>query len=103
MRFRPFVDEDCARLGDCLPERLVGRGPLGASPDRRTGMLYSISAMTSFGHAGIYLDPRWQMMGALEALNGMMLFLFSVLQTRWPSRALDDDFLTTSSVRASSS
>jgi hypothetical protein len=37
-------------------------------------MLYSISAMTSFGHAGIYLDPHWQMMGALEALNGMMLF-----------------------------
>ena len=42
--------------------------------------------MTGFGHAGIYLDPRWQMMGALEALNGMMLFglttafLFSVLQ-----------------------
>jgi hypothetical protein len=64
---------------------------LGASPDRRTAMLYSISAMTSFGHAGIYLDPHWQMMGALEALNGMMLFglttafLFSVLQSYWPS------------------
>ena len=43
---------------------------LGASPDRRTAMLYSISAMTSFGHAGIYLDPRWQMMGALEAPMG---------------------------------
>ena len=72
-------------------------------------MLYSISAMTSFGHAGIYLDPHWQMMGALEALNGMMLFglttafLFSVLQTHWPSHALEDRFPTTSSVRASSS
>ena len=82
---------------------------LGASPDRRTAMLYSISAMTSFGHAGIYLDPHWQMMGALEALNGMMLFglttafLFSVLQTHWPSRALEDGFPTTSSVRTSSS
>ena len=82
---------------------------LGASPDRRTAMLYSISAMTSFGHAGIYLDPHWQMMGALEALNGMMLFglttafLFSVLQTHWPSHALEDRFPTTSSVRASSS
>ena len=48
------------------------------------------------------------MMGALEALNGMMLFglttafLFSVLQTHWPSHALDHDFLTSSSVRASS-
>ena len=68
---------------------------LGASPDRRTAMLYSISAMTSFGHAGIYLDPHWQMMGALEALNGMMLFglttafLFSVLQSHWPSPVYD--------------
>jgi len=82
---------------------------LGASPDRRTAMLYSISAMTSFGHAGIYLDPHWQMMGALEALNGMMLFglttafLFSVLQTHWPSHALEDGFPTTSSVQTSSS
>jgi hypothetical protein len=71
---------------------------LGASPDRRTAMLYSISAMTSFGHAGIYLDPHWQMMGALEALNGMMLFglttafLFSMLLTHWPSHASEGGF-----------
>ena len=76
---------------------------LGASPDRRTAMLYSISAMTSFGHAGIYLDPHWQMMGALEALNGMMLFglttafLLYVLQTHWPSHALEDGFSTAAS------
>ena len=64
---------------------------LGASPDPRTAMLYSLSAMTSYGHADIYLDRHWQMMGALEALNGMMLFglttafLFSVLSGYWPS------------------
>jgi hypothetical protein len=64
---------------------------LGASPDPRTAMLYSLSAMTSYGHADIYLDRHWQMMGALEALNGMMLFglttafLFSVLSSYWPS------------------
>ncbi len=57
---------------------------LGASSDPRLAMLYSLSAMTSYGHANIYLEPEWQMMGALEALNGMMLFglttafLFSV-------------------------
>ena len=68
-------------------------------------MLYSISAMTSFGHAGIYLDPHWQMMGALEALNGMMLFglttafLFYVLQTHWPSHASEDSFSTAASSR----
>jgi hypothetical protein len=66
---------------------------LGASPDPRTAMLYSLSAMTSYGHADIYLDRHWQMMGALEALNGMMLFglttafLFSVLSSYWPSHS----------------
>ena len=66
---------------------------LGASPNSRLAMLYSLSAMTSYGHTSIYLEPRWQMMGALEALNGMMLFglttafLFSVLLAHWPSRA----------------
>jgi hypothetical protein len=66
---------------------------LGASPDPRTAMLYSLSAMTSYGHADIYLDRHWQMMGALEALNGMMLFglttafLFSMLSSYWLSHS----------------
>jgi hypothetical protein len=46
---------------------------LGALPDARTAMLYSLSAITSYGHAAIFLAPPWQMMGALQALNGMML------------------------------
>jgi hypothetical protein len=68
---------------------------LGASPDFRTAMLYSLNAMTSYGHADIFLAPHWQMMGALEALNGMMLFglttafLFSVLLSNWPAHARD--------------
>jgi len=37
-------------------------------------MLYSIGAMTTFGHANLHLSDRWQMLGALEALNGMLLF-----------------------------
>ncbi|OKO70300.1 hypothetical protein [Bradyrhizobium sp. AS23.2] len=37
-------------------------------------MLYSIGAMTTFGHASLHLSDRWQMLGALEALNGMLLF-----------------------------
>ena len=53
-------------------------------------MLYSLSAITSYGHGNIFLDPHWQMMGALEALNGMMLFglttafLFAMIQQIWP-------------------
>jgi hypothetical protein len=59
---------------------------LGAAPDGKAAMLYSMSAMTSYGHAGVYLEARWQMLGALEALNGMMMFgvttafLFSTMQ-----------------------
>jgi len=37
-------------------------------------MLYSLSAMTTYGHANLFLKDRWQLMGALEALNGMLLF-----------------------------
>ena len=48
-------------------------------------MLYSLGAMTTYGHATIYLDPHWQMLGALEALNGAILiglttaFLYSMI------------------------
>jgi hypothetical protein len=37
---------------------------LGALPDETSAMLYSLSAITSYGHAGLYLLPRWQLMGA---------------------------------------
>jgi hypothetical protein len=63
---------------------------LGALPDFRTAMLYSLGAITTYGHAAIFLEPHWQMMGALEALNGMILFglttafLFGLIQQIWP-------------------
>ena len=47
---------------------------LDALPDDKTAMLYSLNAITSFGHANVYLKPQWQLMGAFEALNGVMLF-----------------------------
>jgi hypothetical protein len=64
---------------------------LGARPDFASAMLYSLSAMTTYGHAEIFLAQHWRLMGALEALNGMMLFglttafLFAVLQRHWPA------------------
>jgi len=63
---------------------------LGALPDSRSAMLYSLSAMTSYGHANLFLEEQWQLMGALEALNGMLLFglttafLFAMIQKVWP-------------------
>lgn len=55
-------------------------------------MLYSLNAMTSYGHTDVYLEPRWRLMGSLQALNGNMLFgltvgfLFAVIQGIWPLR-----------------
>src|SRR6266481_3691892 len=63
---------------------------LGALADNKSAMLYSLNAMTSYGHTGLYLAPHWQMMGALEAFNGWILFglttafLFTVIQRAWP-------------------
>jgi hypothetical protein len=47
---------------------------LEALPDNRSAILYSLSAMTSYGRAILYLAPRWQMIGSLAALNGWILF-----------------------------
>jgi len=63
---------------------------LDALPDNRTAMLYSLSAMTTYGHANIFLKAHWQLMGAFEALDGMLLFglttafLFAMIQRVWP-------------------
>jgi len=47
---------------------------LGALPDNKSAMLYSLNAMTSCGHTSLNLEEHWHLMGALEALNGWLLF-----------------------------
>ncbi len=47
---------------------------LGALPDGKSAMLYSLNAMTSYGHTNLSLEPHWHLMGAIEALNGWLLF-----------------------------
>jgi hypothetical protein len=37
-------------------------------------MFYSLNAITSYGHHGLILEDRWRLMGAIEALNGWLLF-----------------------------
>jgi hypothetical protein len=67
----------------------IGFRLLHALPDKKSAMLYSLSAMTTFGHSGSTLEPHWQLMGALEALNGLILFglstafLYGILQEAW--------------------
>jgi hypothetical protein len=62
---------------------------LGAIPDQRSAMLYSLNAITSYGHTTISLGNHWELMGALEALNGWLLFglttafLFGMIAKVW--------------------
>jgi hypothetical protein len=45
--------------------------------------------MTTFEVPGLILVPRWRMLGALEAVNGVLLFgistafIFAVIQAYW--------------------
>jgi hypothetical protein len=62
---------------------------LDALPDSRSAMLYSLSAMTSYGHEHLVLEGQWQLLGALESLDGWLLFgltaafLIGVIQKVW--------------------
>jgi len=67
---------------------------LHALPDQKSAVLYSLNAMTTFGHSGITLAPQWHLMGSLEALNGWILFglstafLYAILQEVWSKVAI---------------
>jgi hypothetical protein len=69
---------------------------LDALPDYKSAMLYSLGAMTTYGHANQGIAGPWQLMGSLEALNGMLLFglmtayLFAVMQHIWLTRRRPD-------------
>jgi hypothetical protein len=63
---------------------------LGALPDNKAALFYSLSAITTYGHSDLFLAPRWRLLGALEALNGIMLFglttafMYGTIQLVWP-------------------
>jgi hypothetical protein len=67
---------------------------VGALGNFKAAVLYSLGALTSFGHANIFLDQNWQLLGALEALNGLLLmglttaFLYAVLMRLRPFQGL---------------
>jgi hypothetical protein len=64
---------------------------VGAVPDGKSALLYSLNAITTYGHSDLNLAPHWELMGAVEALNGMLLFglttafLYGMLQRVWPT------------------
>ena len=59
---------------------------LGALNSPGAAILYSVDSMATRGASGLMLQAHWQMMGALEAANGMLLFgistafIFTVMQ-----------------------
>jgi hypothetical protein len=61
-------------------------GAVGVFSD---AILYSVDSISTRGASGLNLQQHWKMMGALEAVDGMLLFgistafLFSVLERVW--------------------
>lgn len=63
---------------------------LGALDSPLEAILYSVDSLTTRGASGLKLPGHWRMMGALEAVGGMMLFgistafIFAMMQAYWP-------------------
>ena len=62
---------------------------LGALDAPRDALLFSVDSMSTRGASGLTLQRHWQMMGALEAFDGILLFgvstayIFAVMQAYW--------------------
>jgi len=62
---------------------------LGALNSLTEALLYSVDSMSTRGASGLVLERHWRMMGALEAMDGMLLFgistafIFTVMQAYW--------------------
>ena len=63
---------------------------LGALDSPLNAILYSVDSMATRGASGLMLRAHWRMLGALEAVNGMLLFgistayIFALMQAYWP-------------------
>jgi len=64
---------------------------LGAFDSFTDASIYALSTLTTFEIPGLSVPPRFQMISALEAVNGVLLFgistafLFAVIQVHWQS------------------
>jgi len=62
---------------------------LGALELPADALLFSLDSMSTRGASGLMLHRPWQIMGALEAVDGMLLFgvsaayIFAVMQVYW--------------------
>ncbi len=66
---------------------------LGAIASPADAILYSVDSMSTRGASGLMLAAPWRMMGALESVDGMLLFgistayIFTILQVSWQTLA----------------
>jgi hypothetical protein len=62
---------------------------IGALTSPLDALLFSVDSMTTRGASGLTLPSHWQMVGALEVVDGMLLFgvstayIFAVMQGYW--------------------
>jgi hypothetical protein len=56
---------------------------IGTMPDFGSAMLYSLGAMTTYGHQDLLLAYHWRLMGEIEALDGWLLFGLSTAFLFW--------------------
>lgn len=62
---------------------------LGTLNSRVDAILYSVDSISTRGASGVVLVRQWRMMGALEAMDGMLLFgistafIFTAMQAYW--------------------
>jgi hypothetical protein len=63
---------------------------LGALDSPLDALLYSVDSMSTRGASGLTLEGHWRMVGALEAVDGMLLFgistafIFALMHSFWP-------------------
>jgi hypothetical protein len=61
----------------------------GALDSFSDAVFYSMDSMTTRGASGLELQHKWRMMGALEGIDGMLLFgistafMYAMMQTYW--------------------
>ena len=60
--------------------------------DRHEASRFIIFVAVADGHADVYLEDRWQLLGAIEAVNGVILFglttafFYAAIHQVWPLR-----------------
>jgi hypothetical protein len=56
---------------------------IGSVSGMKSAMLYSLGALTTYGHQNGFLEENWRLLGAIEALNGWLLFGLSTAFLFW--------------------